>query len=37
MYAAVQYINIIIIIQKLIYTIYFQAILVYLNPSNGIF
>jgi len=36
MYAPTQYINIISINQKLKCTIKFQAILVYLNPSNGI-
>jgi hypothetical protein len=36
MYASSQYVNIIGISQKLMRTIYFQAILVYLNPLNGI-
>ena len=37
MYASAQHINTISINQKLKYTIYFQAILVYLNPPNGVF
>jgi hypothetical protein len=36
MYASSQYVNIIGISQKLMRTISIQAILVYLNPLNGI-
>jgi hypothetical protein len=37
MYASAQYINIISINQKLMCTIQFQALLVCLNPPNGLF
>jgi len=36
MYTSAQYITIISINQKLMCTIYVKAVLVYLNPSNGI-
>jgi hypothetical protein len=35
-YASAQYINVISLNQKLISTISFQAILLYLNPPNGV-